>query len=244
MTQIMFETFNATSIYLADQAILSLYASGYTEGFVLSSGYGVTQLVPSHQGFLVAKANARLDLAGSDMTEYLMKLLTERGIQSVSTDIARSIKETLCYVALNFDQEVPEDKSYKLPGDQEITVNTERIRCPEYFFKPESNVVQMMKDSITKCSEETGMDLNTLYSTIVLSGGNTLFPGMVERVQKELQAIAPAGIVVKVILAGGGINSTFIGGSILTCLEKFQTMWITKQDYDTSGPAIVHTKCV
>ena len=37
--------------------------------------------------------------------------------------------------------------------------------------------------------------------------------------------------------------SVWIGGSILASLSTFQQMWISKQEYDESGPSIVHRKC-
>ena len=239
MTKIMFETFNATKVHIGDQSILSLYAAGKLEGLVLSSGYGVTQIVPCHQGNLVPQANARIDVGGSDLTEQLCKLLAEQ----ISSDTACHIKETQCYVALNPDTETPEDKTYKLPDGREIVLKKERIQCPEFFLKT-PNLFEMIKGAITKCSEEKGMELNSLYSNIVLSGGNVLFPGMSKRIEKELQEIAPTDVKVSVTSAGD-VNSSFIGGSILTCMvEAMQPLWITKKDYEDNGPAIVHTKCV
>ena len=243
MTKIMFETFNATKVYIGDQSILSLYAAGRKEGFILSSGHGVTQIVPCYQGFVYRPAASRIDVGGSDLTEQLCKLLAERGEQ-VSSDTACHIKETQCYVALNPDTETPEDKTYKLPDGREIVLKKERIQCPEFFLKT-PNLFEMIKGAITKCSEEKGMELNSLYSDIVLSGGNVLFPGMSKRIEKELQAIAPTDVKVSVIPPAGDVNSSFIGGSILTCLvEAMQPLWITKKDYEDNGPAIVHTKCV
>ena len=82
-----------------------------------------------------------------------------------------------------------------------------------------------------------------LYANVVLSGGNTMFPGLADRVQKEVAALAPATMKIKVIAPPERKYSVWIGGSILASLSTFQQMWISKQEYDESGPSIVHRKC-
>ncbi len=258
MCTIMFETFNTPGIYIGIQAVLSLYSAGKTTGIVMDAGDGVSHFVPIFEGYAFPHAIMRINLAGRDLTEYLLKILSERGhhlTTSAEQEIVKDIKEKLTYVSLDYSDELKEanktsskDAQYEMPDGNLITIGSERFRCPEVLFNPMMigkefpGIHEQCFNSIMKSDIDVRKDL---YSNIVLSGGSTMFPNLGERLQKEVQKLAPTTMSskVKVIATPERKYSVWIGGSILSSLSNFQNMWITKEEYHDAGAQIVHRKC-
>ena len=256
MTQIMFETFSVPAMYVAIQAVLSLYASGRTTGIVMDSGDGVTHTVPIYEGYSIPHAVLKIPLAGRDVTGWFQKLLTERGYNFTTTaeqEIVRDIKEKLAFVALDYEAALKEasesstyEKNYELPDGRTITIANERFRAAEYLFKPSLNgkeydgIDRTTYNSILECDIDVRKDL---YGNIILSGGTTMFEGMGERLYKEISGMAPPTMKVKVIAQPDRKYSVWRGGSTLSSLSTFASMWVTKEEYDEVGSTIVHRKC-
>ena len=105
-------------------------------------------------------------------------------------------------------------------------------------------VHEVCNNSIKKCDEDIRKDL---YSNIVLSRGNTLFPGFAERMAKEIEILdmqsrLPPKIRVIASDSSERKNSIWRGGSLMASLSTFSNFWISKVEYDEAGPSVVHHK--
>ena len=164
----------------------------------------------------------------------------------------KDIKEKLCFVAFDYDKYSATDlllssiqKTYTLPDGQVITIGDESIRCPEALFQPSLlgytnfGIHESTFYSIMKCDLDLRRDL---FANTVLNGGNTMFPGFPDRMKKELTNLTKGTMDVKVIAPSERILSSWIGGSIFGSLTNFQEMWMSKQEYEESGPSLIHLK--
>ena len=261
MTQIMFESFDVPSLSICIQAVLSLYASGRKTGCAVDIGYSNCQILSVYEGYASRNSVSNFDLSGKDIPQYMSEELVKRHSHLSSPEslsIARKVKERLTYVALDYEQEVQtivdsptRKRSFRLPDGHAVPIGEERFKCPEVFFQPSlvGRDVEDLPHSILRCIDQSVEGFKKdirgkLYSNIVLSGGSSLFPGFVERMTKELLAVAPPAMKVKVVAQPERKYSVWIGGAIKSAMSLFKDSWITKEDYYEYGPSIVHRKCI
>lgn len=247
LTQMLFETYQVPAMYVAVQAELVLKTAGRTNGLVVDSGDGVTHLVPICEGLVLTHAIKRLDFAGRNLTEYLIRLLCEKGysfMTSAEHEIAREIKENFCFVAQNFDEELlraqntrATDRQFHLPDGSLMTFSSERFRCPEALFNPlmgfeARGIHEQVYETIQKCAVNLRRQL---YGSVVLSGGSTLYPGFGERLHNEIAALAPLGIEVNILSLQNRRFAVWHGGAELVLEPEFQNEWITSATYNEIG---------
>jgi Actin and related proteins len=143
--ELMFEEFTVKSYYSAIGATLGLFSAGKTIGIVVDSGEGGTHTVPVYEGYSCVHAINKLKFAGGEMTSYLRDLLDERGYSFTTPkeiDIVRDIKEKLCIVSEEPNQEIKNDEShyssgdiyFELPDGNSILIKGERYKAAEGTF--------------------------------------------------------------------------------------------------------------
>ncbi|XP_076016269.1 uncharacterized protein LOC143008405 [Genypterus blacodes] len=256
MVEIMFEGFGVPFTYVAMQAVLALYASGRSTGVVFDSGDGVSHSVPVFEGYSLPHAVQRFPLAGADVTTHLIKLLQEQGVNmrtTAETEIAREMKERCCFVALNYEAELrgspPRGEMlYTMPDGQVVCLDAERFRAPEILFKPEliGRDHYGMHESLFKSILSSDIDLRRNFlGNIILSGGNTLLPGLPERLEAEIKAMVPPDMS-KAVHVSSPKDRDFLvwrGGAVLATAPGFNSTWISQEEYDEYGPQIVFRKC-
>ena len=254
MTSIMFENFNTPALHISMQALLSLYGCGRTTGIVVECGYGVTHAVPVYEGFHLPHAMTHLHIGGWDITEFLTKLMNNKSLipskTPIDKEVIRDMKEKLCCVVSENDiVEISSTcESYKLPDGQVITIGEQRFEAPEVLFRPSrigmdcGGIHEIICESVEKC--DYGPRKNTsMFNNVILCGGSSMFPGILERMQWEVKTLTPSNTNIRILAPDKRRYSAWLGGSILASLSTFEDMLITKQEYDEFGPQIVHRKC-
>ena len=253
--ELLFERFNSTHFNLTSCSVLSMFASGRTTGLSIDSGHDQTLICPIYGGFPLRNALQKQDFGGLHLTEYLMKILTERGYSfttNAEREIVRDIKEKLCHVFSieeqnDYDRGCNLEPSYELPDGQVITIGNEKFRCPEVLFQPSffsmedknESLQKLVFNSINSCDKSLMEDF---YNNIILSGGNSMFDGLQYRLQIEVNSFVESSRV-RIIAPPERKYSTWIGASIFSSLSTFSKYVLSKKEYEEEGGTIIHMRC-
>ena len=236
----LFETFNVPAVHLVSKPVLALYSSGRTTGLAVHISDSCTFVVPIYEGYALPHAVQYNIVGGSSVTDFLLKIMTERGYSFTTTserEIVRDLKEKLGFIALDFDSAMADsatgggERSYELPDGQMITLGNERFRCTEALLTPcflgveSPGVAELAFRAIMACDCDLRKDL---YGNIVLAGGSSMFPGLTERLQKEITGLAPSTMRVRVVAPPERKYSSWIGGSIMASLSNFPQVAISE----------------
>mmetsp|Transcript_67780 Transcript_67780/g.185868 ORF Transcript_67780/g.185868 Transcript_67780/m.185868 type:complete len:390 (-) Transcript_67780:390-1559(-) len=269
LVETMFETFNFQGVQCSIQAVLTLYAEGLLTGVVVDSGDGVTHVVPVVEGTCEPRHIQRLDVAGRHLTEYLIKLLLQRGYtfnRTADFEVVREIKEKVCYVGYDLQLEkklaletTTVMEKYTLPDGRVINVGAERFEASEALFNPsligceQKGLAEMLFDVINKSEMDVRPDL---YKHIVLSGGSTMYPGLPSRLEKEMRSLylthvakgnkaQAAKLKLKIESPPRRKHIVFLGGAVLAEIMKDkETFWMSRKEYDEMGiDALLAMKC-
>lgn len=265
MVEIMFEKFGFNAVYVAIQAILTLYAQGLQTGIVVDSGDGVTHIIPVYEGVSLTHHSKRLNIAGRDITKYLISLLLRRGYSLNKTtdfEIAREIKEKLCYVGYDIEMERLLSREttalvevYTLPDGRIIKMDTERYQAPEILFSPYLIDVDSpgLAEQLFQSINSTDVDIRPgLYRHIILSGGTSMYPGFPSRLEKEIKDLYVNKVLkgdtsrlakmrIKVEDPPRRKHMAFVGGAVLASIMKDRKdFWIFKKDWEEHGASILH----
>ena len=245
------------SVSIMNSAVLSLFASGRTNGIVIESGQGITTAVPVFEGYALPHAIKTINLAGQDVTQNLIDSLIAQGIDldNQNFENVREMKEQMCSVALDYDRSISgpepldeETRSYELPDEKGIIQvdHKTRFTATELLFNPDlvglkgDGIPQIAYDSIDKCDQDLQI---TLYNNIVVTGGSSLMPGFKERFEQDLYDLASdaARTDIKIDIDLPRKCSAWVGGSMISSLSTFENMCIKYNDYSDSADGVRDT---
>ena len=254
ISQILFEKMNIPALIFAKQPLLSLISTGYSTGIVLESGSDITQSCVSYEGYLIENSCLRFDYGGKDVSNTLNILLKQRNsdINYINffddIKVLNDIKEKQCYIkTLKDDNEdfVSIHSEYILPDGSKLNLQDEKILAPEILFNNKLIFQEyfpfheMVINSIDKC------DVNIkgkLYKTIVMSGGNTKFKGIEEKMKTNLSYLIPRGVDIKLRMQENPELNCWNGGNIVASLSTFNKMLVYKKEWEECGKNIIHVK--
>nr|XP_043618871.1 actin-related protein 8-like [Erigeron canadensis] len=234
---------NVPSVCAVSQATLALFAARKTSGILVNIGFNQTTVVPILHGKIMYKVGVEaMGVGALKLTGYLREQMQQRNLHFSSLYTVRTLKENLCYVAIDYEAELRKvtEASYEVPVEGWFTLKQERYRTGEILFQPHiaglnaMGLHQAVQLCIERCHVAGLTPDDSWFKTVVLAGGSACLPGLVERLEKELRAALPPSVSngLRVIPPPYGADSAWYGAKLLSNLSTFPDSWcIDKRDF-------------
>lgn len=248
----LFEHFNVPSLCTAQAAPLSLYASGRTSGIVVECGASLTTCTPVFDGQPLTHAINQMELGGADVTAYIRKFFIDQKINIDFYD-AKVIKEKLSFVNLPDIDAVLGNANFELPDGTELVVplkalaDATEVLCTNNKFIPKGLCAQLV-DTLKMCDDRV---MECMANNIIISGGVSMTKGLGDRLDAEVNAKLAALDRSSVTFRQARVmpskncsergytmqrkHAAWVGGSILSSLELYPKLSISRQEYDEIG---------
>ncbi|CAN8248328.1 unnamed protein product [Cochlearia groenlandica] len=233
---------NVPAVCAVNQAVLALYAARRTSGIVVNIGFQVITVLPILHGKVMRQVGVEVVSFGAlKLTGFLKEKMQENNIPFQSLYTVRTLKEKLCYVALDYKAELSRDTraSVEVAGEGWFTLSKERFQTGEILFQPRLAGMRAMslQQAVALCMDHceaaglTGDD--SWFKTVVLAGGSACLPGLAERLERELCDYLPSICNgVRVIPPPCGVDTAWQGAKLISNLSSFPGPWcITRKQF-------------
>eukprot|EP01126_Amoeba_proteus_P066064 TRINITY_DN9497_c0_g2_i2.p1 TRINITY_DN9497_c0_g2~~TRINITY_DN9497_c0_g2_i2.p1 ORF type:complete len:329 (-),score=71.78 TRINITY_DN9497_c0_g2_i2:284-1270(-) len=207
LAQLVFEKFNVRGFFATHEAIMAAYGSGRTTALVIDFGEHKTDVIPVQEAashsIVISESMSRLNIGGAELTDFTLDMLRLNGYSfqsKVEREIVREIKEKICYVSRDFDNEVTKPIKYILPDGQPMTLSDLRYQIPEAYFRPSmvSEIEDGLQKIIANSIKGSGGDMiflrRQLAENCLICGGGSMLPGLAERVEQEILPLSPVNV--------------------------------------------------
>ena len=260
ISEIMFEKFNVPSMFVANQEALAIRATKQTTGLVVQLGDVISRVVPIYEGHAVQHCDLEFGIADWNINESLVRALkSECGVivdTSVDEDVINNMKQILCYVAKDFNNEMTSysspnivaDDIYTMPDGKQVDIKTNKFKIAEGLFQPNilhkecAGLHETIMQSIARCNPDIQ---NDMLQNILLFGRPAKIPGLSNRLESELIKIKIDKKNKNPSVTCNSISShpVWMGGSKIGASPNYQEQCISRNEYDEYGPIMVSMKC-